>query len=475
MSLDRSSLALYASRIVISLAGFLGTIYFARELGASGLGVYFTFETVVIVLAVFVRIGVDNAVIKRLSGADGARQRGIYLGGALLLVVPPFLVLSAGVLLFAPQLNGLVELAVAPLVVLTLALSTGRELLIAVLRGERRIATSALLELLGELVRVVASVALVVSGYGVVGLVYGYVIGQVAAVAIGTPLLRTRPRRPSRETFRSLFDFSKYTAGMQVSFLAYSWMDTLLLAILVSKSAVGVYEAAWRVSAVTMLAGQAIGASLAPAVSDWMSSGDVENVEHAVAEAMTYALVLVVPAVVGAALLGEAAMGVLYQFETGGLVLTILVTGKLLQATKDIVQSTLLGTENQRVAFWVNVVTLVANFALNLVLIHYFQLVGAAVATVLTAGTAALAQLWYLRRVIRVRFDWRAIGWQVAAALVMGVVVYGLSRQFPPTTVPRLIATVGVGAAVYGTVVLGHDGMRERFLGVLPGERGANA
>lgn len=475
MSLDRSSIALYASRILISLAGFLSTVYFARELGASGLGIYFTFETVVIVLGVFSRIGIDNAVIKRLSGADNDHQRGVYLGGALVLVVAPFVVLSTGVLLFATRLNALVELAVAPLVALTLALGTGRELLIAVLRGERRVATSGLLELLGELVRVGASVALVFDGYGVVGLIYGYVIGQVAAVVVGTPLLRTRPRRPTRATFRSLFDFSKYTAGMQVSFLAYSWMDTLLLAVLVSKSAVGVYEAAWRVSAVTMLAGQAIGTSLAPAVSDWMSSDAVERVEHAVSEAMTYALVLVVPAVVGAALLGDAAMSVLYRFETGGLVLTILVAGKVLQATKDIVQSTLLGTENQRVAFWVNVVTLVANFALNLVLITYFQLLGAAVATVLTAGTAALAQLWYLRRIVDVRFDWTALGWQVAAAFLMGAVVYGLSRQFPPTTVPRLVGLVSVGAAVYGLVVLGHEGMRERVLGVLPGEQSANA
>lgn len=470
MDLDKTSLSLYVSRILVSVVGFAGTIYFARTLGASGLGVYFTFETVVVVLGVFGRVGVDNAIVKRLSQSETDAQRGVYLGGALLLVAVPFAVVSAGVLLFAGRLNAVIELAIAPLVVLTLALTVGRQLVIATLRGERRVATSGGVELLGELCRVGASVALVLSGFEVLGLVYGYVLGRVATVVVGVPLLKTRPRMPTRETLRSIFDFSKYTAGLDLSFLAYSWLDTLLLAVLATKAAVGVYEAAWRISAVTMLAGQAIGVSLGPNVSSWHADGKYEAIENAFTSATTYALVLVFPAIVGTAVLGDSVMGVLYDFEvaSGATVLVVLVAGTVFQALRDIVQSTLLGMERQRTAFWVNVTTLGANFVLNLLLIPKYQILGAAVATVATAGIAALAQFWLLRRTISARLDRTAIAWQAGAALFMGSVVYALTTVISPTTIPRLFALVGAGAAVYGVAVLGHEGMRDRILGLLP-------
>ncbi|WP_158058053.1 flippase [Halorussus halophilus] len=470
MDLDKTSISLYVSRILVSVVGFAGTVYFARLLGASGLGVYFTFETVVVVLGVFGRVGVDNAIVKRLSQSESDAQRGTYLGGGLLLVAIPFAVVSAGVLLFAAQLEAIIELAIAPLVVLTLALTIGRQLVIATLRGERRVATSGGIELLGELARVGASVALVVSGFEVLGLVYGYVLGRVATVVVGVPLLRTRPRLPTRETLRSVFDFSKYTAGLDLSFLAYSWLDTLLLAILATKAAVGVYEAAWRISAVTMLAGQAIGISLAPNVSNWHAAGEREAIENAFTSATTYALVLVFPAVVGAAVLGDAVMGVLYDFDAplGATVLVVLVAGKLFQALRDVVQSTLLGMERQRPAFWVNVTTLGANFLLNLLLIPEYGILGAAAATVATSGIAALAQFWILRKTLRASIDRTAVAWQAGAALVMGGVVYALTAVVSPATIPGLFALVGAGAAVYGLVVLGHEGMRDRILGLVP-------
>ncbi|MFC6838475.1 oligosaccharide flippase family protein [Halomarina ordinaria] len=468
MDLDRSSVALYGARIVISLVGFISTVYFARELGSSGLGLYFTFETVVNVLAVFSRFGVDNAVIKRMSAADTDAERGRYLTGALAVVTVPFVCVSLVVLLARGPLDALFELALVPLLVVVLAVETAQWVLISALRGEQRIATTAGLELLGELARIGVSVGLVLAGFGAVGLVYGLMLGQFLRAVAAAGLIRTRLRRPTRETVRSLLSFSKYAAGMNVSHLAYSWFDTLVLALLASKAAVGVYESAWRVSLVVMLASSSIGVALAPSVSSWHASEEWDRIESAVSEAVTYALLLVVPAVVGVAVLGEAFMEVVYRFETGGLVLVVLVAEKLLQAVKDVAQSTLLGTERERVVFWTNAVTVAANVALNLLLVPVFGMLGAAVATFATAGTAAVLQVAVLRRSMAFGVDRRAVAWQVGAALAMGAAVVLASRAVPPTTVPRLFGLIGLGVAVYGLCVLGHGGMRTRLLAVLP-------
>ncbi|WP_336338734.1 flippase [Haloarcula brevis] len=472
MDLDRSSVVLYGSRVGISLVGFLSTVYFARELGAAGLGLYFTFETVVNVLGVFARFGADNAVIKRMSESDSDRERGRFLTAALLAVVLPFVLVSLGLVGFRDTVGALfnsgIGVGLVPLLVVVIGIESAGWVLASALRGERRIATSAGVEVCGEVARVGLSVALVLGGGGAVALVYGLLVGQFVRAVAAAGLVRTPLLRPTRETFGRLVSFSKYTAGMNVSHLAYSWFDTLALAVFVSSAAVGVYEAAWRVSVVVMLASSSIGAALAPSVSNWHANGEIERIEAAVSESLTYALLLVVPAVVGVAILGGAFMRNLYRFDTGGFVLLLLVAEKLFQAVKDIVQSTLLGTERQRLVFWTNTVAVGANIVLNVLLVPRYGLVGAAVATTSTAGTAALAQTAALDRAIAVRFDVRAITWQAVAAAAMGVAVYVTSRAIPPTTTPRLLVLVALGVVVYGGAVLGHEDTRTRLVGLVP-------
>jgi O-antigen/teichoic acid export membrane protein len=461
--IDRSSLALYAARILISAVGFVSTVYFAREIGSVGLGIYFTFETVVNVLAVFSRFGVDNAIVKRISGADSPGERRAYLTGAFLIVLVPFALVTLAVVALGAELRSLLEVATVPLLVLILGAETAQWMLVAALRGERRIVTSAGVELLGEVGRVAVSVALVVAGLGPIGLIYGLFVGQTLRSVISVVLLDTGVAWPSRAAFQDIVDFSKYTVGMNVSHLAYSWLDTLLLAVFTTKAMVGIYEAAWKVSAVVMLASGAIGASLAPSVSSWHADGEYERIREAFTEAITFSLVLVVPAVFGVAVVGDQFMRVVYRFDEGGTVLLVLVAGMVLQAVKDIVQSTLLGTERQRAVFWTNAVALAANGVLNLSLIPVYGMIGAAVATGLTAGVAALSQFWYLNREFSVGVDGGALAWQVAAAAGMGGIVYALSLLLGGG-LPGLIALVTAGVLVYGLAIAVHDGMRDRLL-----------
>lgn len=462
---DRDSLALFGARLAGSAVGFASTIYFARALGASGLGVYFTFETVVVLVAVLARFGVDTAVVQRLAGAGDGAERARYLTGAFAIVAVPLLLVAAGVLLFADSFASLVGLAVAPLVVAAIVAESGQWVLLSALRGERRLPTSAGVELGGELVRVGASVWFVLGGSGPLGLVYGLVVGHAVRVLAALALLDTGFARPTRATMRSLVSFSSYTAGVNVSHLAYSWLDTLVLAVFVSKAAVGTYEAAWRVSLVVAMASTAVGASLSPSVSAWASSGAVERIEESVTESLSLALVLVVPAVVGAAVLGGPFMAVAYGFG-GGALLAVLVAGQLAQSVKEVVQSTLLGLDRPRAVFAANALGLTANLALTVGLALAYGPLGAAVGTALTAAVAA-ALLWRaLSAEIRLRVDRTALAWQAGAALAMGGVVVAASRVVVPDSAGSLLALVALGALTYAVCLGVHSPTRARFVGL---------
>jgi O-antigen/teichoic acid export membrane protein len=466
---DRGSLVLFGTRIVSELIGFVSLIYFARTLGATGLGVFFTFQTLVSVLGVFTKLGVPGATVKRISQSESASQRGAYLAAALLLLVPPFLLVTAALVVVEPTVVAYADLAVVvPLLVLVLAIRSGSRLAVTALRGERRIAASAGIELLGQVARVAVSVGLLLAGFGVLGLIYGLAAGAASQVVVGAVVLDTRVARPTRADVASLFDFSKYTAGMEVSALAYNWGDTLVLAAFATKAVVGVYETAWKLSVVPLLGAQVVGVALAPSVTRWHEDGDWDRIESAFSEALTAAVALVIPALVGAYLLGDAIVLALYGFGSGGLVFFLLVVGQVPQAVKNVTQNTLFGIDRPAPVFWTNLLTLVGNVVGNLLLIPEYGMFGAATATVATATIAAVSQVLVLRRHLRLRVAWDTLGWQVFAATVMGGALVAVRSVVPPDSAVGAVGLVLFGALVYGLCLLGHAKIRTRVVRAVP-------
>ncbi|KTG09402.1 hypothetical protein AUR64_16625 [Haloprofundus marisrubri] len=467
VALERDSIAVFGSRVFTRLLGFLSVIYFARALGAESLGIYFTFQTLVSILTLAASVGLPGATVKRMSQQETADERAPYLTAALLLAVGTFGIVSLAVFVFGARVDSFVDLeTAAPLLVLVVGLGACRSILVSALRGEQKVSVSGLLDLFGQVVRLVVSIALIAE-FGVVGLIYGSAVSLALSALVSFWLLDTSLTLPTRGAIEHLVEFARYTAGMNVSHLAYTWADTLVLAALASKAAVGVYESSWRLTGITLLGAQAIGIALAPTITRWHENGDMDGIEQAFRQALTYAVMFVIPAIVGVALLGDDLLSTLYQFETGATVLLILTVGQLAQAVKYVTQNVLFGIDRPDIVFWTNIVSLVANLALNVVLVSEFGIYGAAVATLTTAAVAAVAQIWLLRRELTLSADWGAIGWQVGAALVMGAAIYALDRVVAGDTIVGVVSLVGAGAVVYGLGMLAREDVRLRLRSAL--------
>lgn len=466
---DRQSVAVYASNVGLSVLGFLSTVYFARhpDVGASGLGVYFLFEAVLNMLAVFNRVGLLSAVEQRIS-ASAPEAHGEYLAAAFVIAAVPYALIAVGAFLFRPFLESYIGAPVVPLLVATLAVYTGGQFLLSTLRAEGAIALASGLQFSGEAVRVGVGVVLVYLGWGPIGLIYAVALALSLRTVASFWVVGTSLRMPTRTTIRSLLDFSRFTAGTSVSSLIYGWLDTLVLGFFLGPAVVGVYETAWRVAGVVVLTGRSIATVLFPKVSGWYAEDRLADIVNAYREALTYALLPVIPAVVGAVLLGRPFLSLVFQFETGAVILAVLVGGKIVESVNLLSQRTLLGVDRPSLVFRVTMATLVANLILDVVLVMAFGGVGAAVATVVTVTLAAAGHTRYLARFVPLAADWRALRWQLGAAVVMGVVVAAAGQVLAPTSVLRLSSLVALGVIVYGISVLAHRGMRERLLSIVP-------
>ena len=279
MDIDRASVTIYASNLLLSLLGFVGTAYFAQTLGGTVLGIFFTFDAVMSVVETATRLGVDTGIEKRMSEA-GQERRGAYLTAGYLITLVPICIVGILLFLFSDWVTAYIGVAIVPLLIVLIISSTGRWLIGAALRGEGDVARASVIELIGEAVRVATSVALIAVGYEIFALLYGVLVGILFKFVVFYLSLSSDIVWPTRETIRDLWGFSKYTSFNSVSSLAYNWADTLVLAYFASKTAVAVYEASWKVSVVAVMASQALSRAVFPSISEWASRDEYGRIDH---------------------------------------------------------------------------------------------------------------------------------------------------------------------------------------------------
>jgi O-antigen/teichoic acid export membrane protein len=456
--LGQTSVVHFGSELLASVAGFVATLYIARELGSSTLGTYALFIAVLIWLKTGVGSGLHQAINKRVSEVgDSAR----YLGAGIVIQAALFGVVALVLFVFRPYLDWYLGFEGTLLLILALAVVLAFSLVSSTLHGEQKVHVAALLRPLDRVVRSSVQLAVVflgIIGGGVAGLVWGYVAGAVVAVAAGAVLLSLRPKWPDREQISSVVDFTRYSWLSGIEERSFSAMDTVVLGVFVSQSFIGYYEVAWNLASLLAIFGNSISESLFPTISELESNAERESVRDLLNNGLAYTGLFLIPGFVGVVLVGEPILG-LYgsEFEQAGTVLAILVVARLIYAYEAQFIMTLNAIDYPDIAFRVNLVFVASNIVLNVVLVYLYGWVGAAVGTATAAFVGLIVAYYALTDVIDLKIPVGELARQLVAAIAMGVVLYptrGVVLGLLETRIVEALLLVSFGAGVYFAVLV---------------------
>jgi O-antigen/teichoic acid export membrane protein len=453
MSVARSSSKLFVASVLNAGIGFVAVAAFARELGPAGIGTFFLFQALFRVLESGIDLGLNTAIEKRLS--EGA-ARGTVLGSGLVLKFVGFVGVAVLLLAFEGPVNDYVGAPVAGLVILAVGASQLATVATTTLRGELRVGETAVVFLVNQVVYVAVGAALVFGlGMGPLGLVYGVVVGSLAAFLWGLTRLDTRPSLPSAASVRSLLAYTKYNVVPALGVQAHNWTDVLVIGLVLTQADVGAYEVAWRVAAVTLLFPSALGVSLLPQASALSARGDRERVGRLVGESLFPAVALVVPAAFGTFVFAEELLGLLFgpEYVVASVVLIVLVAGKVPEAVRIVVGRVLLGVDRPDLVARATLVATGLNLVLNVVLILQYGLVGAAVATTLAVTAGMLLRARYLRGVVDFEVPVGDLLRVTAVSAAMAAVLVTVRSVFAVTDVVGLVAVVLVGVVTFAAGV----------------------
>lgn len=462
-SLGAEALSGTTARISLLFIGFLGSVVFARVLGAEGFGAFYLLVTLEN-LADRPILGFANAAKKRLS-ESGTDEGAIF--GAFLVVFTSFVVVAVLLaVVLAEHIDAYagVKGAWTLFILLFLALAT-QETFNVLLASTGQIGLVNWIDAGRSLLTIPAQIVLILLGFGVAGMSYGLAGASVVAAVTMVWYLRLTPSLPDGETFRSLWKFARFSIPSMSTRYAYNKMGFLIVGVLLGPEVAGYFEAAQKVTIPALLLGGMASGVLMPQLSN-LSSRD-EEVSEKIRQVLAYSSMLAVPIFFGAAAFPDKLVVTVFgsDFAKAGPILVGYALYRLVKSRTVPLRNTFEGLDRPDTVLYLTVISGALLIVVGLPMLDRYGPVGMVATMVLTE------LVWYVLGMVtmRRRYDvpWvpRPMFDQVVAGGVMFLVVEGVEQLVGLHPWYVVFLTVGLGASVYFAVLFGTSREIRRTVG----------
>ncbi len=375
------------------LLRFAITFLLARFLGSSQSGLYFQAFAILSLLGILASFGFTQSLTRFVAlyraDEDGAAVRGVV---RLALFVAAGTAALMGTTLFAGSSYIAREIFHDPRLILllrfvSLALPSTvyTDCALAATQGFKTMRPYARINLFFEpALNVLLTVILLAVGLGLNGAMAALTITNVTASILAAIALRRlvgRYKQRPRHEVRQLLSFSVVSWGSQLTATGLLWADTILLGIMRTPAAVGLYQVATRLTILMTTVIAPIGLAFAPRVADLYRRGELDALRHAYAVVTSWIFRLALPAAVVLIVFARQLLGLFGPaFESGATVTVVLTIGQLVNAITGPCGLMLVMSGRPGIQMLGNAATLALNLGLNLYLIPRHGVTGAAIA-----------------------------------------------------------------------------------------------
>ncbi|MXR40773.1 oligosaccharide flippase family protein [Halobaculum sp. WSA2] len=390
-------------KLVANFFGLFTTMLLTRGLGASVYGIFALCLTIVSVIGSVSNLGSDKAVLKFLAEdeADKGSQLGFSyivvvfgggIAGAILYIVAPIIssyTVSNNTFIISLRLFAL-YIVINPITVVTA-------------NALRAFNLPEYSSLISRISRAATKFVCVLGAFLLSTSIFGFIIAVLisssATVLIGLAIIirktSVRPEIPGDEfQFGSYLNFSIPLAFKDAGSVLYTRVDILMLGIFAASASVGQYQVTILLSTVLTMPLSAINQIFPPIISNLNDQGETEELAQIYSTVTRWTFAATIPMAVGLiayryeilALFGKG-------FTTAAFVLVVLTVGQLTNAFVGPSGYLLMMTDHQYVITTNQWIFGLLNVAGNLLLIQWYGVLGAAIATATTLTLINLARL----------------------------------------------------------------------------------
>ncbi|NPE27410.1 flippase [Methanococcoides sp. SA1] len=465
--IKRQSLISIFWSIVLTLLGYIGTIYFTRVVGSDVLGAYFVFTAYYGICLMVLDGGFGSAAVKRIS--EGFDKNAFFSAYAVQYSLFTFITIII-LLIFEDKFIDLSESGLFKWLLLALLLSI-TSISHSGVYGTGKIGIDATARGLIDIVRILVQIGAVFLGYGAAGLAGGFVAGMLVGNLLRFRYLDLRLSRFGWKHVKSLSSYSFWVYLTSGGSVIFTYADTIIIGYYLTNSDVGIYRIAMQLTAISILIPNALYSSVWPRVSKWSHNNNIEKIESIFSQTFTYSLILAVPLFFGGFILSNKLLSLIYapEYAKGSFVFVIFLLMQIFKIAQMSCNNFLnaMGFPNE--SFKVTAVASSANIVLNIILIPLIGIEGAAIATLFTMIINAFLSKFMLSKHLKLSFETKNILNIFFSGLLMAAFIYLFDELLVIENVFELAMIIMLGAAIYFLTLLKvdkkiHAEVKELFL-----------
>ena len=392
----RGGIAAFVLQVITMGLGFINQIVLARILGAGGIGEVILALTILNVAALIAAFGMQGAMVRFVpyysERGEAAKLKGIiyhslklclFLSLIITVLVLFFSRFIANNIFHSPELSGLLLI-----VALALPVNVINDVIVGILKGHKD-TFKALLppSIISPFFRIAIFLLLSLQGISSLHAMTAFISGEVLAmfVALSFLLKKMTKDKPvyDRSEYKKVLDLSSTMFFSGVSAFLFTQSDLWIIGIFATTESVGIYGVVSRLVSLIGFSLGAFSAIIPPIMSAVYASGDRNELRRIVSESTRWSLSMAVPIILILVLEGKLILKYAYgeKFMDGYIALVILTIGQLINVGVGLTGWLLQMTGEHKAFMKINILGGILNVILNISLVPYFGIVGAAVAS----------------------------------------------------------------------------------------------
>lgn len=453
---QRQSIVTLLSQVLVTLLGFIGTMYFAHAVGAETLGAYYLFMAYYSMIGIFTDGGLGTAAIKRISEGEEQNE---FISAFFVVRTSLVILVVLGLIVLRPYFVDLNSSGAFIWLLLMLLLSIFHATVSYGIIGKGKMGVRSVCNFLGEISRISVQILAVYFGYGIAGLAGGFFAGLLLAAIIELRFFELKFVRFSMKHIKSLMTFSFWSFLTAGGILLYTNTDALMIGYFLTNADVGIYKVVFQFTTAAFFIASALVATLWPKISMWGKKNETYLLEESLSRALSFSMLLAIPIFAGGILIGDKLLYYFYgkDFTSGYSIMGILLLVQIASIFQTFFLNYLGALDHQKFAFKVTSISAVANIILNFLLIPKIGISGAALATLFTMILNTFLARQGLSRIISIRIERDIFINILKSALLMSIFLISYRWYINISNVWLTILPVFIGGVIYVISILRLD------------------
>jgi O-antigen/teichoic acid export membrane protein len=444
----------------VTSAVFTGILLFflVRELGPEEYGVFALAMSVGGLVTLPANLGISNATARFMAESrhDRAAVHGIVSDAFRLKLLVSGLFCLVLVIAAEPIANAYDTPELTwPIRILSLAVfgESMLQLYNQIFEAEGKIAINLRVVGAESAVETLSSIVLVLAGLGVSGAVAGRAGAYLFAAGFGLVLIvHTLGMKPKltgggHGNVRRIIGYGSALLIIDGAFTLFSKIDVLLIGAILDVEAVGQFEAAMRLAAMTTYAGAAVAAGVAPRVARGKDGPDTTAFDFSLRRLMAVQGIFIAPFLIWAEPLTELALGSGYPESAD--VLRAVTPFVFLLAISPVLARGVTYMGEARLRIPIAIGALLVNLAIDLALLSQIGIVAGAIGTNVAYTLYVAAHLLLCKRLIGTQLRPLARTFMAVLLAIAGMSAVLFAFGTDEVSLPLLVVGGALGLVVY--------------------------